>query len=196
MNTFIKAPSTYPHKKTVTSYTLDGTGSRSRYININPTFPHSAGDAMYHKDPYSTYGGNARLYNLSGRKFFASSPKSRRTNPTLPPPNICSTTPLPHSAYKKSLTLYLISAAKQSIPVFWRQTNPPTISYWFLCIERIAEMEALIHQSKENPTKFQKIWVCWLHFKVTANYRNSIKKYTSIPPGVPHNIPRISTCLC
>lgn len=151
LNTFIKDPSMYLHKKTDTSYILDGTGPQLEYINTTPAFPHSAGDVIYLKVLYSTYGGSAHSYNLSGRKYTASPP-----------------------AYKKSLTLHLINAAKQCIPMFWRQTNPPTTYHWFCRIDRIAEIEVLIHQARENPTKFQKTWACWSHFKETADYCNSL----------------------
>lgn len=40
-------------------------------------------------------------------------------------------TSIPYSACKKSLTLHLINAAKQCLPLHWKSPNPPTIADWY-----------------------------------------------------------------
>lgn len=74
-------------------------------------------------------------------------------------------TTIPRSKYKNSLVLHLINAANQCIPVHWRSTSPPTISEWICRVDKTAEMENLIHQSRDKPTKYWEIWACWLHYK-------------------------------
>lgn len=76
-----------------------------------------------------------------------------------------------HYAYKKSLTLHLVNAAKQCIPVLWRNTDPPTIAMWLKHIERIAGLENLIHQANDSPSKYGKIWACWIHFRESPKYQ-------------------------
>lgn len=75
-------------------------------------------------------------------------------------------TSLPQHTYKKSLVLHLINAANLCIPVHWRNTSPPpTILEWIQRVDRIAEMENLIHQSSDTPSKYVNIWAGWSHFK-------------------------------
>lgn len=79
---------------------------------------------------------------------------------------------IPQSNYRKSLTLHLINAAKQCAPQHWKNTNPPTLSEWLKRVEKIAEMEDLIHQAKEMPTKFGNTWACWIHFRDSQEYKS------------------------
>lgn len=46
-------------------------------------------------------------------------------------------------------------------------------------------MEALIHQAKETPTKFQKTWAYWLHFKESADFHNLLIDSQSLDLGKP-----------
>lgn len=80
-------------------------------------------------------------------------------------------TTLPQSIYRKSLALHLINTAKQCVPLFWRKINPPKISDWLKRIDKIAEMEDLIHQANDNPIKFSKTWACWLHFRESSEFQ-------------------------
>ena len=78
---------------------------------------------------------------------------------------------LSQSAYKKSILLHLINVAKLCIPIHWKNRTPPSVSEWLRKIEHIADMENLICQTKDTPTKFYDKWACWLNFKVTAEFR-------------------------
>lgn len=76
----------------------------------------------------------------------------------------------PRSKYIKSLTLHLINASKMCIPALWNTTDPPTLVDWFKPIDRIADMEELIHQSRDTPIKFQKTWNCCSHYQTSTDY--------------------------
>lgn len=80
-----------------------------------------------------------------------------------------------HHAYKKSLTLHLVNAAKQCIPIHWRSNTPPTMTEWFKRIEKISEMENLIHQAKDTPTKYGRTWACWIHFRESPKYQEYLQ---------------------
>lgn len=69
------------------------------------------------------------------------------------------------SSYKKTLTIHLINAANLCIPARWRNPSPPTVQDWTLRVDRIAEMEQLISQAADTPTKFQATWACWTHYR-------------------------------
>lgn len=71
---------------------------------------------------------------------------------------------LPNSVYKNSIVLHLINAAKLCIPIKWSQSSPPTISDWLHKVQHIANMEALIHQSKDSSKSFYNKWACWFNF--------------------------------
>lgn len=81
-------------------------------------------------------------------------------------------TSIPQSAYKRSLILHLINAAKFCIPIHWKDNTHPSISEWLQRIEKIADMEDLVHQTRETLKKFQKTWACWLHFTESVEFRN------------------------
>lgn len=89
-------------------------------------------------------------------------------------------TPGSPGSYKKSLTLHLINAANLCIPAHWRHPAPPTLEEWIRRVDRIANMEQLIAQAKDTPTKFQTTWACWLH------YRQPQTRSTSSSSSPPH----------
>lgn len=60
------------------------------------------------------------------------------------------------------------------IPALWKATTPPTLVDWFRHINKIADMEELIHQARDTPTKFQKIWMCWRYFQTSTEYSQII----------------------
>lgn len=72
-------------------------------------------------------------------------------------------TSLPQARYQKFL-LHLISAAKMCIPLQWKEKTPPTVTEWTQRVIEIAEMEDLGYQVRETPSKFYKVWACWVHF--------------------------------
>lgn len=74
-------------------------------------------------------------------------------------------TPVSPGSYNNSLTIHLIKAASLCIPAIWRSTSPPTIQEWIRRVDKIAEMEKLICQANDNPTKFNTTWACWLNFR-------------------------------
>lgn len=67
--------------------------------------------------------------------------------------------------------LHLINAAKQCIPLHWKDANPHLISDWLKRVGKIAGMEDLIHQAKDNPTKFRTTWACWIHFRDSQEFK-------------------------
>lgn len=60
--------------------------------------------------------------------------------------------------------MHLINAAKQCIPIHWKSQNIPSIKEWFHRINKIAEMEELIH-TRDMPKKFGIKWAYWKHFQ-------------------------------
>lgn len=86
---------------------------------------------------------------------------------------------LPMKSYHKSLALHLINAAKLCIPVLWRSPNPPTIADWFKRVNKIAEMEELVHQAQDSYIKYRNTWACWLHFRTTSEYTQLISQESS-----------------
>lgn len=81
---------------------------------------------------------------------------------------------LPHATYHKSLMMHMINAAKQCIPVHWNSIHIPTIKEWFARINRVAEMEQLIHISRDTPTKFSRKWACWIHYQTLPEYKDML----------------------
>lgn len=69
-------------------------------------------------------------------------------------------TSFPQRVYKKSLTLHLINAANLCIPVHWRSTSPPSIPEWIRRVDKMADIENLIHQSSDSPSKYKDTWAC------------------------------------
>lgn len=78
--------------------------------------------------------------------------------------------PQPHRTYHKSLTMHMINAARQCIPIYWGSPQIPTVKEWFHRIRKTAEMEELIHISRDTPSKFSTKWACWVHFQTTPAY--------------------------
>lgn len=79
-------------------------------------------------------------------------------------------TTLPHKVYHKSLAMHMINAAKLCIPRHWRSTTPPNIKEWLLTIDKIAEMEELIHISNDDLHKYHTTWDDWHSFKLSTEY--------------------------
>lgn len=154
MNTFIKVPSTYPHKKN--SYKIYSRWYKTpvKIHKYQPSISPLCCRCNLSQGSLLHTWWECPLIHPFWKEVHRLITQITRYTDFTPAQYLLHHTSLPQSAYKKSLTLHLINAAKQSIPIFWRETNPPSISYWYHRIERIAEMEALIHQSKENPTKF------------------------------------------
>lgn len=83
---------------------------------------------------------------------------------------------IPKRHYQRSLVLHLLNAAKMCIPTLWKSSKPPTTTAWLKRIAKIAEMEELIHQSKDTPTNFRKIWSCWQHYQTTNEYTHLLSQ--------------------
>lgn len=60
---------------------------------------------------------------------------------------------IPPKNYHCSLALHLLNTAIMCIPIQWKSADPPTIANWIRHINKIAEMEDLVHQAKDTPTK-------------------------------------------
>lgn len=74
-------------------------------------------------------------------------------------------TSLPRKTHGKSLTLHLINAATQCIPLHWKTTTPPTVAEWFKRVNKIEDMERIIHQTRDAHDKFRNTWACWTHYR-------------------------------
>lgn len=59
-------------------------------------------------------------------------------------------TPESVKAYRKSITLHLLNAAKLVIPKYWRQTHCPTLLDWRNEVNRIMEAERWVHVVKDQ----------------------------------------------
>lgn len=81
----------------------------------------------------------------------------------------------PFKFYRRSLLMHLINAAKLIIPLHWGSNHTPSIREWILRVNKISEMEELIHISNDTPTKFYKTWTCWLRFRNTRQYLDLMK---------------------
>lgn len=68
--------------------------------------------------------------------------------------------------------MHLINAAKQCIPVHWNSKKIPTLKEWFIRIQKVAEMEKLIHTARDSPTKFSRKWACWTHYQTLPEYQD------------------------
>lgn len=55
---------------------------------------------------------------------------------------------IPSKAYRKSILPLLITAAKACIPLFWKQTQPPSIAVWLKKVVDINPMEDLVATEK------------------------------------------------
>lgn len=77
---------------------------------------------------------------------------------------------IPKKDYHQSLSLHLLNAMKMFLPVHWKSPNPPTTAEWIRRVNKVADMEELIHQTKDTSTKYHKMWACWQHFQTTAEY--------------------------
>lgn len=73
-------------------------------------------------------------------------------------------------AYRKSTAIHMINAAKLCIPQRWKNTSPPTLRDWLLKIEKISEMEELVHIAQERYTTYMKTWATWILYKTTPEY--------------------------
>lgn len=65
------------------------------------------------------------------------------------------------NSFHQSLMMHLINAAKQCVPIHWKSQNVPSIKEWFHRINRISDMEELIHIARDTPHKFGIKWACW-----------------------------------
>ena len=72
--------------------------------------------------------------------------------------------------------LHLINVATQCIPLRWKNALPPTINDWHSRVNKIEEMERIIHQAKDMAEKFKYIWGCW------TQYRESLSTGAPLTP--------------
>ncbi|CAH2247411.1 Hypothetical predicted protein [Pelobates cultripes] len=73
-------------------------------------------------------------------------------------------TPLPLATYKKTITPYLINAARSLIPAFWKKTATPSMTDWIMRIEDMRTIEELILIARGQTQRYQKIWLHWLQW--------------------------------
>lgn len=123
--------------------------------------PPTAGDVPLRRAQSFTYGGTAQPPKTSGKKYTISQPKSPHSKVNFQWPNYFYTIPpFKKKAYHRSLPLHLINATKIWVPVHWKSPNPPTIAESIRRVNRIAEMEDLVHQAKDTATKYRNTWAC------------------------------------
>lgn len=146
MNIFIKALSTSQHRKTVTNCIHDGIILQNERIHI---FHPTVSPMCWRCNPSLGSLLHVWLNCIHIKPFWEKvhNTISKIITYTLdftPAHYLLHHTSLPQSTYRRSLMLHLINAAKQCIPLYWRNTNPPKISNWLKRIEKIAEMEDFI----------------------------------------------------
>lgn len=76
------------------------------------------------------------------------------------PNTILTTSPTTTETYIQyicSLAMHMETAANMCIPRKWRSPDPPSLKDWFRRIHKTAEIEELIHQAKDTPSKFNQI---------------------------------------
>lgn len=76
------------------------------------------------------------------------------------------------SQYLKSLVMHMVNSAKLCISAHWNFTQFPTISEWFVRINKIEEMEEMVHQSPDRMGSFVYTLTCSVHYKSTDAYSN------------------------
>lgn len=79
--------------------------------------------------------------------------------------------PIPKKQYLKSLSMFMVNAARQCIPCHWRSNTVPTKKEWFWRINNIEKIEELISISQEKIIKFASIWNKWTGFKNSQAYK-------------------------
>lgn len=169
MITSIRVLLVYLHRKTPTNFTQDGIEHQILYIDITLLSHPFVGDATPRRlfAPY--------MVELSSNTIIlANSTWDDHLYHDLYPLIYAITihhSSIPQYAYKKSLVLHLVNAAKQCIPVLWRSSDSPTVAMWFKRIDKVSELESLIHQANDNPSKYGKIWACWTHFRASPKYQ-------------------------
>lgn len=76
----------------------------------------------------------------------------------------------PAGAYKKSITLHLLNAAKALIPRYWKQPTIPSLRQWLMEVDHTYYMEYLTYSLRNKSDLVKKIWSCWFAFKYTSAY--------------------------
>lgn len=87
---------------------------------------------------------------------------------------------LPNKIYHNSLAMHMINAAKQCIPLHWNSLKTPSIKEWLSRINKIVEMEELIHITRDIPNKFGTKWECQTRFQSTTKCYHLCNTYSSI----------------
>lgn len=83
---------------------------------------------------------------------------------------VCSISQISHSEITKSLSKYLLNAAKSLILLFWRSNSIPSIRDWLHRIKDICDMEETIAQSNDRHERYHKTWSPWFAFKYSQEY--------------------------
>lgn len=78
---------------------------------------------------------------------------------------------------------HMINAAKLYIPLHWGSPRFPTVPEWLNRIDKIPEVEELIHIARDSPSKFSQIWACWTHFCSTERYLTLMGVSNPDPPN-------------
>lgn len=81
--------------------------------------------------------------------------------------------PLPQ--YGKSLAMFMVAAARMCIPVHWKATRCPTVREWFNHIQKVCDMEEIIHTSQDTYQKFCAVWLRWLLFRGSQAYSENMR---------------------
>lgn len=148
---------------------LGGTRLLLDYTISPPLYPPNVGDALT-KDHSFTYGGHVPQSKISWKEVHHLTTQNTTYQIDVTPAQMLLHHSIPKKDYHLSLSLQLLNAAKMCSPILWKSSKPPTIADWIRHINKVAEMEELVHQAKDTPTKFMKIWSCWHHFQMTDEY--------------------------
>lgn len=78
---------------------------------------------------------------------------------------------IPKRQYLKSLTMFMINAARHCIPCHWQSNSIPSKIEWFRRINKIESIKELISISQEKILNYASTWHKWIEFKNSQSYK-------------------------
>lgn len=70
----------------------------------------------------------------------------------------------PRKKYRSLLLCYFLSAARQMVPLYWKQNKTPQISTWISCMNNIVSAEELLARDSDTTDPFITQWSIWSYF--------------------------------
>lgn len=86
-------------------------------------------------------------------------------------------TTLSRREYFWSLAMHMVNAARMCIPVHWRSSKAPTIQEWYVRLNKIEEIEELIHIAQEHVTNpLVQLDPLYVHWEISELWLIILKK--------------------